>query len=170
MKKVPVVKYTTPDAAANLGGLPLQATVAMADVAAALRKGLLAFSTAAGLVVMQQMLTAELAEIVGGRHAKLGPARSGTGMARRPVRLCSVPARSALSGLVAVTSMVARSSWRRGRRSRRRTCCVRSWSSGCLPVWLPGGISKWLNRLARLRGRRCRSRRCLVVSLPRLRR
>ncbi len=77
MKKVPVVKITTPDAAADLAGLPLQATVAMADVAAAMREGLLAFSTAAGLVVMQQMLTAELAGIVGDKHAKLGPDRVG---------------------------------------------------------------------------------------------
>ena len=71
MKKVPVVKITTPDAAAELAGLPLEATVAMADVAAAMREGLLAFSTAAGLVVMQQMLTEELASIVGPKHAKL---------------------------------------------------------------------------------------------------
>ena len=77
MKKVPVVKITTPDAAANLAGLPLEATVAMADVAAAMREGLLAFSTAAGLVVMQQMLTAELAGIVGDKHAKLGGDRVG---------------------------------------------------------------------------------------------
>ena len=47
----------------------------MADVAAAMREGLLAFSTAAGLVVMQQMLTAELTGIVGPKHAKLGPDR-----------------------------------------------------------------------------------------------
>src|SRR6478736_1993496 len=71
MKKVPVVTVTTPDAGAELAGLPLQATVAMADVAAAMREGLLAFSTAAGLVVMQQMLTEELASIVGPKHAKL---------------------------------------------------------------------------------------------------
>jgi hypothetical protein len=57
MKKVPVVKITTPDAAVELAGLPLEATVAMADVAAVMREGLLAFSAAAGLVVMQQMLT-----------------------------------------------------------------------------------------------------------------
>src|SRR4051794_15326573 len=43
----------------------------MADVAAAMREGLLAFSTAAGLVVMRQMLDAELASIVGAKHAKL---------------------------------------------------------------------------------------------------
>ena len=52
MKKVPVVKITTPQAAVNVAGLLLQATVAMADVASAMREGLLAFSTAAGLVVM----------------------------------------------------------------------------------------------------------------------
>jgi hypothetical protein len=51
--------------------------VAMADVAAAMREGLLAFSTAAGLVVMQQMLTAELAGIVGDKHSKLGSERVG---------------------------------------------------------------------------------------------
>ncbi len=57
--------------------MPLEATVAMTDVAAAMREGLLAFSTAAGLVVMQQMLTEELALIVGAKHAKLGPDRVG---------------------------------------------------------------------------------------------
>ena len=77
MKKVPVVKIATPDAAAELAGLPLVATVAMADVAAAMREGLLAFSTAAGLVVMQQMLTEELASIVGPKHARLGAGRVG---------------------------------------------------------------------------------------------
>lgn len=71
MKKVPVVKITTSDAAADLAGLPLEATVAMADVAGAMREGLLAFATSAGLVVMRQMLEAELAQIVGAKHAKL---------------------------------------------------------------------------------------------------
>ena len=70
-KKVPVVKLTTPDEVAELAGLPLSATVAMADVAASMREGLLAFATSAGLVVMQQMLTAELTSIVGEKHAKL---------------------------------------------------------------------------------------------------
>ena len=70
-KKVPVVKITTPDEAAELAGLPLSATVAMADVAEAMREGLLAFATSAGLVVMQQLMTAELTSIVGAKHAKL---------------------------------------------------------------------------------------------------
>ena len=76
-KKVPVVKITTPHTVADLVGLPLEATVAMADVAGAMREGLLAFSAAAGLVVMQQMLTSELASIVGAKHAKLGEGRVG---------------------------------------------------------------------------------------------
>ena len=70
-KKVPVVRIATPDAAGELSDVALHATVVMADVAAVMREGLLAFSTAAGLVVMQQMLTEELASIVGPKHAKL---------------------------------------------------------------------------------------------------
>jgi transposase-like protein len=77
MKKVPVVKITTPEAVSALEGLPLAATVAMADVAAAMREGLLAFATSAGLVVMQQLLTEELVSIVGAKHAKLGAERVG---------------------------------------------------------------------------------------------
>jgi putative transposase len=76
-KKVPVVKIASPHAAADLVGLPLAATVAMSDVAAAMREGLLAFSAAAGLVVMRQMLDDELAGIVGAKHAKLGEDRVG---------------------------------------------------------------------------------------------
>src|SRR4051794_39925356 len=76
-KKVPVVKIATPKEAVELTGLPLEATVAMADVAGAMREGLLAFSAAAGLVVMQQMLAAELASVVGEKHAKLSDARVG---------------------------------------------------------------------------------------------
>lgn len=92
MKKVPVVKITTPQAAGDLAGLPLEATVTMADVVAAMRDGLLAFSTAAGLVVMQQMLATELASIVGAKHAKL-PDRMGTGTARPRAKSCSAGAR-----------------------------------------------------------------------------
>lgn len=70
-KKVPVVKITASSLATGFAGLPFEATVAMDDVAGAMREGLLAFSAAAGLVVMQQMLTAELTGIVGEKHAKL---------------------------------------------------------------------------------------------------
>jgi len=71
-KKVPIVKFAAAPAATELEGLPLSATVAMGDVAAAMREGLLAFSTAAGLVVMQQLLTEELTAVVGPKHTKLG--------------------------------------------------------------------------------------------------
>ena len=76
-KKVPVVKIAPPDAAAELADLSLEATVAMADVAASMREGLLAFAASAGLVVMQQMLTEELTSIVGAKHARLGDGRVG---------------------------------------------------------------------------------------------
>jgi putative transposase len=70
-KKVPVVKVATPDAVGELAGLPLEATVAIGDVAGAMRDGLLAFAASAGLVVMRQMLEAELASSVGAKHVKL---------------------------------------------------------------------------------------------------
>jgi putative transposase len=76
-KKVPVVKFATPQSAAELGGLPLSATVAMAEVAGAMKEGLLAFATSAGLVVMQQLLAEELTAIVGPKHARLEGARVG---------------------------------------------------------------------------------------------
>ncbi len=75
-KKVPVVRFATLEAAAELEGLPLSATVAMADVAASLRDGLLAFAASAGLVVTQQLLAEELTAIVGPKHDKL-PERVG---------------------------------------------------------------------------------------------
>ena len=85
MKKVPVVKIATPDAAL---GWPVCRWKQRWRWPMSLprARGLLAFSTAAGLVVMQQMLAEELAGIVGRKHARC-PTGSGTGMARRPVRL-----------------------------------------------------------------------------------
>ena len=50
----------------------------MAEVAGAIKDGLLAFASATGLVVMHQMMQAELAEVIGEKHAKIGSAgRSG---------------------------------------------------------------------------------------------
>jgi hypothetical protein len=77
MKKVPVVRFTTPDAAGELAGVPLSATVATDDVAASMREGLLAVATSAGLVVMRQLLAEELTAIVGAKHARLGSERVG---------------------------------------------------------------------------------------------
>jgi hypothetical protein len=47
-KKVPVVKFTTPQMASEMESLPPSAPVAMAGVAAAMKEELLAFATSAG--------------------------------------------------------------------------------------------------------------------------
>ena len=70
-KRIPVITVAEPAAAARLAGLPLEAHVALADVAGAIREGLLAFASATGLVVMRQLMEAELAERVGPRHARV---------------------------------------------------------------------------------------------------
>jgi putative transposase len=75
-KKIPVVTVAEPAEAARLAGLPLEATVAMADVASAIKDGLLAFASATGLVVMFKMMEAELTERIGPKHARI-PGRQG---------------------------------------------------------------------------------------------
>jgi putative transposase len=74
-KKVPVVTVAEPEEAARLAGLPLEATVALADVAGAVKDGLLGFCADVGLVVMRQLMEAELTRRIGPKHAKL-PGRS----------------------------------------------------------------------------------------------
>jgi transposase-like protein len=77
-KKVAVVSVADAEEAARLADLPLEATVALAEVAGAIKDGLLAFASATGFVVMHQMMQAELAEVIGEKHAKIGAAeRSG---------------------------------------------------------------------------------------------
>ena len=71
-KKLPVVTVAQVEEAARVADLPLEATVALADVAGAVKHGLLAFASATGLVVMRQMMEAELTGRVGAKHAKLG--------------------------------------------------------------------------------------------------
>ena len=70
-KKVAVVSVADAEEAARLADLPLEATVALAEVAGAMKDGLLAFASAAGLVVMRQMMEAELTEAIGQKHAKI---------------------------------------------------------------------------------------------------
>jgi hypothetical protein len=65
VKKVPVVKLAECEEAARLADLPLEATVALCDVAGAIKEGLLAFSCAAGLLVMGQLMEQEVTEKVG---------------------------------------------------------------------------------------------------------
>jgi hypothetical protein len=82
-KKIPLVNVAEPEEAARLAGLPLEATVAMADIAAAIREGLIALASATGLVVMHQLMEAELTERIGPKHARI-PDREG-----RDSRTCS---------------------------------------------------------------------------------
>ncbi|MGH9046945.1 MAG: IS256 family transposase [Acidimicrobiales bacterium] len=69
-KKLPVVTVAHRDEAARLAELPAEATVALQDVAAAIKDGLMAFCCSAGLAVVAQLMEAELTSVVGlkGRH------------------------------------------------------------------------------------------------------
>lgn len=69
-KKVPVVNVADVEAA-NLAGLPLEATVVLADLAGAVKEGLLGMCADVGLMVMAQMLDAEMTARVGPKHAKI---------------------------------------------------------------------------------------------------
>jgi transposase-like protein len=73
-KKVAVVRVAEAEELARVADLPLEATVALAEVAGAIKDGLLAFASATGLVVMHQMMQAELTEAIGEKHAKIGAA------------------------------------------------------------------------------------------------
>jgi putative transposase len=73
-KKVPVVTVAEVNEPAEL---PDEVTVALADLAGAMREGLLAFASATGLAVLQKMMEAELTARIGPKHAKIGPDRSG---------------------------------------------------------------------------------------------
>jgi transposase-like protein len=70
-KKLPVQPAATRDEeAARLTGLVLQPRLALAELEGAIREGLMAFSCAAGLLVIAEMMEAELSEVVGpkGKH------------------------------------------------------------------------------------------------------
>jgi len=75
-KRIPVITVAEPAAAARLAELPAEATVALADVAGTIRDGLLAFAGAAGLLVMHQLMEAELTARIGPKHARI-PERAG---------------------------------------------------------------------------------------------
>jgi transposase-like protein len=70
-KKVAVVRVTQAQEAARLAELPLEATVALAEVAGAIKDGLMAFASAAGLVVINQMMAAELTRRIGEKYARI---------------------------------------------------------------------------------------------------
>jgi hypothetical protein len=70
-KKVPVVSVAVPEEASKLAGLPLEATIALADLADAVKDGLLGFCADVGLMVMRQVMDDELTRRIGPKHAKL---------------------------------------------------------------------------------------------------
>ena len=70
-KKLPVMPAATrEEEAASVAGLCVQPTLEMAELEGAIREGLMAFSCAAGMVVIAEMMEAERARIVGprGKH------------------------------------------------------------------------------------------------------
>jgi hypothetical protein len=68
------VRVAEAEELARVADLPLEATVPLAEVAGAIKDGRLAFAAATGLVVMHQMMQAELTEAIGEKHAKIGAA------------------------------------------------------------------------------------------------
>ena len=76
-KKIPVLSVAEPAAVARLERLNLDATVALSEVAGSIRDGLLAFASTTGLLVMHQMMEAELTELIGPKHARI-PTRAGS--------------------------------------------------------------------------------------------
>jgi putative transposase len=70
VKKVPAVRLVERDLAPGLSEVPDELRLAMTDVAAAAREGLLAMSVAVGLRVMAELMETELAAKVGPKHAK----------------------------------------------------------------------------------------------------
>jgi transposase-like protein len=69
-KKLPVVTVAARDEATRLAELPAEATVALQDVAASIKDGLMAFCCSAGLAVVAQLMEEEMTDKVGpkGRH------------------------------------------------------------------------------------------------------
>jgi putative transposase len=72
VKKVPAVRLVERDEAADVGELPEELRVSLARVAGVAREGLLAVSATVGLMVMHEMMNAEMTAKVGAaKHAKL---------------------------------------------------------------------------------------------------
>ena len=69
-KRIPALAVPEPVAAARVASLPAEVTVAMEEVAGRVKDGLLAFSVATGLVVVRELLDAEITRLVGPKHAK----------------------------------------------------------------------------------------------------
>jgi hypothetical protein len=120
-KKLPVVTVAEPEEARRLAGLSLEATIALSDVAGAIKDGLLGMCADVGLVVMRQMMDAELTARIGPKHAKLAGREANwhgttTGQAVLGGRKISVTRPGAAAG------RARRWLWTAGRCSHRRIC------------------------------------------------
>lgn len=75
-KKVPVVEVVESEAAARVAAMPVEVTLAMADMAGAIKEGFLAFCASAGLLAVGQVMAEEVAGRVGpkGKHDRARPA------------------------------------------------------------------------------------------------
>ena len=78
MKKVAVVTVAEAEEAARVADLPVEATVALSKMAGAIKDGLMAFASATGLVVLHQMMEAELEGRIEPKYARI-PAAERTG-------------------------------------------------------------------------------------------
>jgi putative transposase len=69
-KKLPIVRVAEREEAARLAELPVEATIAMADVAGAIREGLMVFCCPAGLLAVSRIMSDEMTVKVGpkGKH------------------------------------------------------------------------------------------------------
>lgn len=69
-KKVPVVTIAEPEEASQLAGLRLEAIVVLADLASAVKDGLLGSCADVGLMVMRKVMDDELGGRVGPEQAR----------------------------------------------------------------------------------------------------
>jgi putative transposase len=77
------VRVVTQEQAAGVADLPAEVSLALTDIVAVAREGLLAMSVAAGMAVMQIMFEAEITAVAGakGKHNPTG-GRCGTAPGR----------------------------------------------------------------------------------------
>ena len=94
-KNVAAVRLVERDEAADVVELPEELRVSLAEIAVVAREGLLALSASVGLVVMHEMMNAEMAAKVGSCEARQGGRPAGE-LAWRCARVGRVgrPARS----------------------------------------------------------------------------
>ena len=169
-KKLPVVTIAPVEEAAHVAELRFEATVALAEVAGAIKDGLLAFASATGLVVMRQMMEAELTGRVEEKHAKLGvDERVGNwhGTTTGPVVLGGRQVNTERPrGRTTEDAEIELDTWKV---FSCPTCSTPSSSNACWPAWRRSATLTWPSPLAptsRHAPSPCPSRPSLGASSP----